>query len=100
MRTLVLLVALASSLCAAVPTAHESPEHISISKNQIVLIEEGLFIAHDGTLFKASALFDTDAGWIAEIRGREQPTFERCTRCNLPKYTGVCENVGCPLCGQ
>ncbi|MBS0622286.1 MAG: hypothetical protein JSR80_04950 [Verrucomicrobia bacterium] len=104
MRTLVLIaVALTSSLFAYAPTAQESPEHIAVLKDQIVLIEDGLFVAHNGQLFQASALFHTDTGFIAEVtgeaicfQGRRDPK-DICRGCKRPRNKGHCTTVGCPF---
>ncbi|MBS0621840.1 MAG: hypothetical protein JSR80_02635 [Verrucomicrobia bacterium] len=97
MKILVLIaIAFTSSLFATAPAVQETPEHIAVSKDQIIVIEDGLFVAHDGALFPASALFHTDTGFVAEVL-RERGF---CKECCARSWDGKCPNIGCPLYGK
>ncbi|MBS0622575.1 MAG: hypothetical protein JSR80_06420 [Verrucomicrobia bacterium] len=104
MKTLVLIaLAFTSSLFATSPAVQESPEHIAVSKDQIVVIEGGLFVAHDGQLFPASALFHTDTGFVAEVLREgiraDYNHYHRCPDCGQLKLL-TCTNRKCPSFGK
>ncbi|MBS0622327.1 MAG: hypothetical protein JSR80_05160 [Verrucomicrobia bacterium] len=106
MKTLVLIaIAFTSSLFANTPIVEKTIEHIPVLKEQIVVIEDGLFVASHGQLLKASALFHTETGFVAKLskdnmRAGFDDFYYECPHCGWQRGY-YCRNPECPdYCGR